>query len=448
MLRNSSVISKIFNTENAYSMPKENLSKPQKIVFTNGAERSVFYNSDSAFENMNTIVRNFLSEALQSSDCIVSRADVPETEWYDVLRNDELLDTRSIYVEYSLAFTPSLFAHIIGIQNTWIEPEVDAVKEFIIAPVNSDDVDIIFYIKDFSQNAIKKYFVSYKDKQAVETAVKLYAGKSAETNSFSFELNLDNKSAGIGTGVVQKVYLDSMVVVSTSAAEKSVIISENPLESPDFSYNNVLSVFGYPDVSPRHYTDASGTEHFVENYSTLKIYRDGIIEYSTDKDSMGIEISDDSTLYESLNRAIEFSEKVWKAAVPDEPFNVLVSSNLTENSQSGVYDFTLDYYCYGSPVTVDTGDMNHAVSISVKNGKITGYLHFLRKYTSAGYDVQPVSMIDALDSIYASFASAEEKIEIEDVYLSYIEDGKISQKEPVWSAEIEGREKIFYLKGE
>ena len=449
MLRNTPVISRIFNSESSYSMPKENLSKPQKVVITNGSERSVFYNSDTSFDAVNTIVKDFLTKTLLTGENVLSSSAVPKEEWYDVLRNDELLDTRSIYIDYSLAFTPSLFAHVIGIQNSWMEEDVTAVKEFIVAPVNSDSVDALFYVKDFGNGTIMKYFVSYDDKDVIDSAIRKYAGESDDTNSFSFELNLDNKSSGIGSGVVQKVFLDSMVIVSTNTSEKPVIESENPLANDGFSPNAMLGVFDYPSVSPRHYTDTSGTEYFVENYSVLKIYPEGIIEYTADRESMGIEISENLSLYESLNRAIEFSEKIWKAVVPEEPFNVLVTSNLIENSQdSGTYNFTLDYYYYGSPVTVEAGGMNHAVEISVKNGKIVSYRHFIRKYSPAEATAQPVPMIDALDRIYASFAATEEEIEIKDVYLSYIDNGGLLGKMPVWSAEIRGSEKVFYLKGE
>ena len=449
MFKNTPVFSKIFNSEPSYSMPKENLSRPQKIVITNKDKRTVFYNSDSSFDSVNEIVKNFFTQTLNSKDNVLNSSTVAEDEWYDVLRNDELLDTRSIYVDYSLAYSPELFAHFIGIQNSWLEGDVAAVKEFIIAPVNSDNVNALFYVKDFSNNSIMKYFISYSDKGALDTAVSRYVKKTDDSNSFAFELNLDNRSGGIGSGVVQKVFLDSMVTVSTSTGDKPVIESENPLKSGGFSPNAMLNVFEYPNVSPRHYTDVDGTEYFVENYSVLKIFPNGVIEYTADKDSMGIEISDDLSLYESLNRAIEFSENVWNAVVPDEPFNVLVTSDLTESRQNdGEYTFYLDYYCYGSPVTVDVDGINHAVEIKVKSGKIISYRHFIRKYFSAGYSVNPIPMIDALDEIYSSFSSSEDEIEIKDLYLSYIDDGSFGDKTPAWSAEIRGSEKLFYIKGE
>ena len=311
MLRNTPVISKIFNSDDTYSMPKENLSKPQKIVITNKAERSVVYNSDTAFNGVNDIVKSFLTYTLSEPASVVTSADAPDDEWYNVLRNDELLDTRSIYMDFSLAYTPELFAHINGIQSSWLGNDVSAVKEFIIAPVDGDGVDVLLYVKDYNTEAVKKYYVAYSGRDLIDKAITRYTTHSENTNSFSFELNLNEATGGIGSGIVQKILLDSMVIVSTNTGQQPVIESKNPLAEDGFDLREMLGVFKYPSLSPRHYTDSAGTEFFVENYSVLKIYPEGIVEYTADKDSMGIEISDKPlSLYETLNRAIEFSEKV------------------------------------------------------------------------------------------------------------------------------------------
>ena len=128
----------------------------------------------------------------------------------------------------------------------------------------------------------------------------------------------------------------------------------------------------------------------------------------------------------------------------DDSFNAIVTSNLLESADSsGTYNFTLDYYVNGVPVKIELSgdnfaDMNHAVEISVKNGKIIKYRQFIRKYTESGESVTNSRSIEALDEIYKNLSESGSETHIDDIFLSYIEDGSLNSKSPVWCAEIRG----------
>jgi len=447
MLQNNPTVRRIFNSD-VYSIPKENLSKPQKIIVTHGEKRNVYYNSDQSFEKINQGVSAFISETLKDESLVANRVTVDKVEWQDVLRNDEILDTNSIYVSYSLEYGSNLFARMIGIKETWIGKEISAVKEFIIAPVGDDGSDVLFYVKDAALDTIYKYLISYKDKNAIKTIVNDYATDTDTTYSYSFELNLDKNDEGIGTGVVQKVFLDSMAIISSRSTTVPVIYGENPFEAGIVNRDELLGGFQYAAGSPNHHTDFEGVEYFIENYSHLKIYPSGLIEYVAETDGGGISLPEGpATVYEALNKSIEFAENVWRSTMGDVPFSVLVTSDMIEND-AGVYKFTLDYYYEGNLVTTSLKGsghepMNHAVEIDVKNGEIVKYRHFFRKYDRAG-EVVSTPQIEALDKIYERFQSPETEIFINDIYLSYIENGSKSDKTPVWCAKIEGSGEIVY----
>ena len=118
MLKNNIPFARQIFEKDVYSMPKENLSKPQKIVVTNGERRAVFYNGNSDFNSLHDIIKPFITETMRSEESVTNSQKVSEEEWFNVLRNDELLDTRSIYVNYSLSYSTSLFAHMIGLRDT------------------------------------------------------------------------------------------------------------------------------------------------------------------------------------------------------------------------------------------------------------------------------------------------------------------------------------------
>lgn len=457
MLRNNSVISALFPQKEVYSMPKENLSKPQRIVITNGAERTMYYNSDDSFDSLHDIVRGALTHALANKEAIKNQTVAEASEWYNILRNDEVFDSRSIFIEYSLAYTPNLFAHVTGIQNTWIEEEVSSLKQFIIVPTGSQKNEFLLYVKDFEQETVHKYLVEGGQQTSVYNAADDYTKTSETAFNYAFELNfsVDRQGTGIGEGVSQKVFLDPMIMFSYDKTQTSVIQSSNPLADDAFVKDRMLSVFHYNYGAPRHYTDPLGIEYYVENYSLLKIHPNGLVEYTADRVDMGIALSDKpASLYESLNSAIEFAERFWQSVMPDMPFNVLVTSDLLEDD-SDVYRFTLDYYYDGNPVTVELmgagfEPMNHAIEIYVSGGRIIKYRHFISKYETVE-ETTNLSILEALDLVYESISQTLEgeeepagNILVADIFLSYVERGVPSAKTSLWCARIADRESLIY----
>ncbi len=464
-LKNNNIIRYVLRWDEADSIPKENLSKPQRLIVTNGSKRTVYYNSDVSFDRVFDVVKGFMMSSLSEETKVLREMEVGEDEWHSVLRNDELLDTRYIYVDYSLAFTPRLFAQVLGIKTTWMEQNLSAVKDFIVAPVGFGGSEILLYARDYRGESIYKYYVDYPGADALYSAILDYTEGDTDNYRFSFEQNLHTAEGGVtgsrntnsadgGATVEQNVLIEPLVIISTKINETDVIESSNPMSvDAGFNQDALLSTFRFPHNAHSHYTDARGVEHFVENYSTLKIHQNGLLEYTSVDEKRGIDVSGEeagaSTLYESLNNAIEFSENVWRSVMPSTPFNVLVTSNLIENSEKpGVYRFTLDYYFGGNPITVDlVGDdfvpMKNAVIIEMANGRITKYRHFIRRYEKTGESVSNIPMVPALDGIINKLRQNEGEIIVSDIFLSYIEKEYEPYKAPVWCAKTSGSDEII-----
>lgn len=445
------VIGVLFGAKETYSIPVDNLSKPQKMVVTNGEMRSVYYNSDSSFAALHSVTKQFLTDILSDEATVLRRAQVPADEWFDVLRNDELLDTKSIYMDFSLSYTPDLFSQVMGVQKTWFSTP-RAIKDFIIAPLGESGTDMLFYVRDTQNGDVFKHYINYRNKTDIVKAIDKYTSSDSDTFVFSFEQNLDGKSTGIGIGVEQKVFVDSFVLLSSGYSETDIITSKNPISTQNSDQlSDLLSCFGYSQNSLRHHTGADETQYFVENYGSVKISPTGIIEYTSIDEGKGYDLfsQDPSTprsLYETLNRAIEFSESVWYAVNPGSEFNVMVTSDLVENSASpGEYTFTLDYFFEGTPITVSTPSMKNGVEIKVKSGKIISYRHLMRRFNKTGEKLRNISMIDALNILYNDFANEEEATTVTDLFLSYIEDTSNTDKTAVWCAQTAGSDKIRRL---
>ncbi|MBQ7032982.1 MAG: hypothetical protein IJN25_04900 [Clostridia bacterium] len=444
-LPNRAFFSQLFQKEQPYIIPMENLAKPRMLVVTNGGNRAVYYNSDASYPAYYDVVNTFFKTALSDEGLVFMSTVVGEDEWYDVLRNDELLDTRSIYISYSTAFSPRLFAQVVGIERTWLENRTDAVQELILAPVGDTGEDVLLYARSLADGTVSKFYINYPQKAALNSIISGMDGNQGY--SYAFELNLHDSMVGIGGGVEQKVVMDPMLLISPRSTESAVITGTNPIASKTDT-EALLSVFDYRERGVNRHTGADGTIHFVENYGSISIYPDGLVEYYAVNEQMGVNIlpaeSGTASLYDALNGAVLFAERVWKALVPDQPFDALISSDLVEN-ENGEYIFTLDYYYEGTPITMARGDMDHAASIRVKDGRIVEYRHILRRFDGTGSQTENAPMLQAIDGLYARFSEEESQIRITDLYLSYIEDTQEGGRKPVWCARIDGREELVYF---
>lgn len=448
-LKDRAFFSRLFQKEQPYESPMESLAKPQKLVVTNGGNRAVYYNSDVSYAPYFEETKAFFNAVLQDETAVSIVTEVDKEEWYDVLRNDELLDTRSLYIEYKTAFSTGLFAKITGITSTWLANKAESVREFILAPVGEGTEEVLLYVRDYSTGKIIKCYVHYKNADSLYQKI-ANMGENANY-SYAFELNLHDSGAGIGGEAEQKVVFSPLILISPRSAEGIAITAQNPIRK-DMDMDVLLSVFNYKERALNRYTEPDGTIHFVENYGSVTIYPNGVLEYYALDAEKGIAILPEkegaATLYDSLNGAVRFAERVWKSLMPDQPFDALVSGDLVEKG-GGSYTFTMDYYYKGTSVITDIQSdyhrpMQHAVEVEVQNGRIIKYRHFMRRFKSEGTPFPTKTMLEAVDGIYLALAESQDKLQITDLFLGYVEDTAGGMKAPVWCARIEGREELVY----
>lgn len=443
-LPNRTFFAELFKKEQPYKSPMENLAKPQKLVITNGGMRGVYYNSDVSYGKYYEAVSDFFTTVLSDESLVFLRAEVDETEWYGVLRNDELLDTKSIYISYSTAFSPRLFAEVTGVEHTWLEPTASALREFILTPIEEEGQDVLLYVRSAADGKIMKYHINYPHKNSLYNRISEMTDNA--NYSFAFELNLHDSQVGIGGGVSQKVVMDPLLMISARDSRSMAITGENPITN-EADMEALLSVFGYRKRGVNRHTGTDGKEHFVENYGSLSIGPDGMVEYYAVDEAKGVNIlpaeGGAASLYDALNGSVRFAANVWQSLVPDQPFEALISSDLVEN-QSGEYTFTLDYYFEGTPIAMRTKGLDHGVEIHVKNGRIIEYRHLLRRFSGTGAETENVPMLQAIDGMYSLLSGEESQIRIQDLFLSYTEDTVPGEKRPVWCARVEGREELVF----
>ena len=431
--------------EESYSMPKESLSRPRRIVVNAGNEMTVFYNSDPAFEEINETLQAVLVPLLKGKAAEGEAAVSSMEEWYAALAN------RSIYAEYTLSYTPELFANIQGVRDATVFSSLAAIRDYMIAP--GEDGREAFFIRE-ADAASEPRVLKFRLKEEYRAAYPEERPSEDELYFFAFDLGLSAASAE-GDAPEQSVVLSPMVLISANEISASRVYSTNPMISggvlDEEAVSRILARFGSGARASRNYTDSDGNQVYVENSGTLKLYRDGMIEYQALSPDRGIRVQDTpgGTLYSALNSTIDFVEAVWAGAIPGEAINVCVSGDLSgAQIDSSTYRFTFDYYVAGNPVQTELSakgsrdEMKHAVEVVISNGSIISYRHFVRRFREEG-TAHLLPMIDALNNILSQETDADNPGRITDMFLSYVEDGSGKELLPEWCVTFENTDTVL-----
>lgn len=401
---------RLFTRDKTVSVPKENLSKPRKIVINDGALWVPYYNTDSAFDTLDERTSEIIKSALAGKGESVK--EISYDEWLSHL------DSPSVYVEYPISVQPEMLSMILNISMGKLPGELDMVRDAIIIPMGEEGVSIA--LRDFNKNRAWEFYIADKDLSFPRDVLNMFTRQNQRDGYYEFAYSTLIGEEGLGEGAVK---VGDLVLFSDNDTSVSNIYARNPLQ--EALYGELLKSFSFNPDPIRRYNDAFGGVNYVENYATVKIFPDGYIEYSAVSDEKGIELNCDSdNKYEILNSVIDFAQKVWES-VSDKSFDVLVSG--IEETETGV-KITFDYYYGGREVAINHEQggaeaLHHAIEVSVVEDRIVSYRQYMRYYTASDSTSKQESFITALD-YYVELFEATEGTVITDLYPGYFDDGK------------------------
>ncbi len=424
------VVQRFFPPEEHYSIPKKNLSLPRRFLINDGSLWMVYYNTDIGFspieERSADILRGFL------------RGDINASKKVDTDTWEAALESMSIYIEYPISFSMEVFSQVMGIKPEKLPSEIKSVRDFVIVP-SSDESDICLFVKDASEsNTIYAYMLSNKyNFPASDLSVYTENDKDYYEPAFSTGLVLSKSS---------NVKLSPLVLFSDSQPDTDVLRADSLLD--ERSERIILESFYFnPDTSNK-YKSADGARNFIENYASLTFYPDSVFEYKSVSDSRGISIDTGETAYGALNAAIDFAEQVWSKTT-DEPFSMLVTSNLSDFSPSEPFTFRFNYYYNGRPIEIlldeqyGHKEMQCSVEITVSAGKIISYRQYMQTYHTTQSRALGSDFITALDYFVTNIGSEQKPETIKDIYIGYLNQGKSDTLSACWMAKTAESTKIY-----
>lgn len=428
-VREIPIVEKFFPIEPEYSISKENLSKPRKFLINDGSLWMAYYNTDIGFSPIEERTRELITAFL--SGHITASKKIDHETW------EAGLESLSIYVEYPVAFSPEMFCRIMGVDTLNIPQEIKALREFIIIP-SGEENDVCILARDNNNSSEIYAYILDSSYSLPSTDLSVYASNDDVyyQPAFSTGLELDEKS---------NVSLAPLVLFSDSQPLTEVLLPHNLIN--DNSRSTLLENFGFnAEMNP--YEDSQGGINYIANYATATIFPDSLFEYTSVSDDRGILLDESGDSYNVLNASIDFAEKVWKC-ISDEPLSILVTSDLSGYDTSKEYTFTFDYYCNGRPVEVDLPsrfgheEMNCAIEITVKGGRLISYRQYPRYYTAVETHTLPYTFVTALDNFVQLInEEAKSAVVIKDIYIGYLDSGDNTSIYAQWLAKTSD-EKIY-----
>ncbi len=416
-IRELPLVERFFPIEPKYSISKENLSLPRKILINDGSLWMAYYNTDRGFAPIEVRTRDFIKAFLQG--------DVTATRKIDQNTWEAGLESFSIYVEYPVEFSTEMFCKIMGVDASRVPEEIKSLREFVIIP-SSDESDICILTRGSDKNDIYAHILR-KTYTLPSSDLAVYTNNDGYYQpAFSTGLELDEQS---------KVSLDPLVLFSDSQPVTQILAPYNLISTS--SKGKLLENFGF-NYETTPYKDSQGAMKYIANYATATIYPDSVFEYNAVSADRGIVLDESGDSYNVLNASIDFAEKVWES-VSEEPLSILVTSDLSNYDSSRPYTFKFDYYLNGRPIKVDIADnaghkgMNCAIEITVKGGRLISYKQYMRSYTAISTETISETFIGALD-YFVSVIDAESESEtvIEDIYIGYLDNGGSDNLSAAW----------------
>lgn len=372
------------------SLTKETISFPSTIIVNNADKRSIYTDKSDSFHAIVPDAKKLITYAFESTET----APATDAEWSMAVK------TRSIHITYPVAYESKLFLNILGSYKTG-GASVPA-KEFIISPGDSVSPNVNVYIRNHSTGEILKAPVKW-DKKALEDMIVMYAVDSIGDLSYSTELNFDKTNVPDNTedsNVEQKVFIEPTVPIQLNRKLTDMVRISNPLYDDGFdrdAVEKILRKFDYNTSGVKRYTERDNSEVYVENYSTLKIHPNGLVEYKAIDPSKGISLGG-TDFHGNLLACVDFVNLMWQDVFPETPLNINISSNVTDIKGRG-FTLTMEYFEGGIQVVTDIplSGIKHAVEIEVYDGKIISYKQHFAVFHPAGMSSRSVSAIDALD---------------------------------------------------
>lgn len=339
-------------------------ASPEYVMFNTEAGRDVFYTDSELYSRS--------LEILEDVTRSIFLPDVkPEEESENIF--ESIGEKNLLYVSYPYHRYPILTAQFFEGRTSRLTELVSSYKKVILLPSENASENIEVYIKDEKSEKV------YKIKSNVPSAGlwKLLgsAKKLDDKNySFAYELNL-NKSTSTTLRSDILVPLKPQYLPTVSASCPSAFEKMRNGFTGGGALIKIIDAFGLSQSSIRQYIDKDNVLVCVSASATLKLYPDGILEYSAIDKKNGFKLSGNTRLNAGNGYFLSFTgvSGIINSLIPisantEKSFRIRLTDLISESEEVAEYKFMFDYYLNGVRIY---SPPYHSVEATVVDGCLT-----------------------------------------------------------------------------
>lgn len=356
---------------------------------------------------------------------------VDEAAWKNALF------TNGMYLDYGADIPGAVFCAFSGVSP---QAEVTAIAQNIRYVIITSEGNLIsnisVYLRDAAGNSYK--IATQQQKIGLSEVLSSLKDYVTPTNRFSFFIGADTATSEMG-----EVLFNSYLLLTENETQLSSITAQNPIytegvhELSQSHAERLLRLFSMNPKTAKKYTDAEENIIFLQNHSTLKISKSGLIEYSAAAGRNGFALSggqaaDTATL---ARGAVDLVYDVYGIFSEQSP-QLYMSDFAGTDAQ---FDLSLDYNIGDTRVLTDLSGA-HAATIQVANGCVQKFSLLLRCYALTEQYTTLPSSYTAVDRIFAKIDQEQENTVIENMFIGYRDRGSDTELEPIWFIKLEGED--------
>ncbi len=410
------------------------LTVPNRVIVNAGGEQRYYItNKNSQHDAVDYQVKRILTALFSSLDVGIAADDAEVAS---------ALKTKSVYLDYITSYDTGVFAQYMNKNDSTVARSVSKFSGMIVSFSDTVKTNATVYIKDIQTNRYFKFDIPYA-KADFDTIFKNIQNDEENLISYSADLGYDKKVEG------QRILIESAVPIFLEPVEVNEIKGENPVLKANNEYDDnviykILRTFKINPNTYNKYTEADETMVFVENNATLKIHKNGVVEYNAKPGVPGIElVKQNASSFETMLAVSEFIDAVSKSAGIYHP--LMQSPAYNDGVLRGAdMQMRFDYLVNNTAVMINLSggksnpEVDNSVFVQVQSGAITKYIHLLRRYDNTENKVDTALVDKSLDAVFEQYrGNNADGIFISNIYPVYKYDDKTETFIAQWNINVD-----------
>ncbi len=409
----------------------EDILRPRKIVFSGDGKRYVSTKGDKNFEKCFSAARTVLGKIDEKSSKFS-----PATK--EEMRS--AIKSTSVIVDFGTTFGGEI-SEFLG---TYFP--CSRVRDAVISLSDTVVGKPLVYVTDMATGEIFKTVVDISSDEVYATISEYL--KEAENIPFAFELGFSEEKQSEDSEITQNILLSASILIDL--AEQPVSgIEALPLKEDSLTPSEtdaLLRRFDMKKASAKRYIETNNATVYVDGGNTLRISPDGTIEYTAMAEGPQIyDPNSKNALSSAVGNIYSYVRSAFRSFKQDVPALQISSDlvNLYNNTQE--VTINIDYYVNSIPVMIWPD--GHAISITMKNGKLVSYKHHICSVKTTGETLYGSNMLQAVDGLYLTLQGEETTFTVSDIFRAYTNTSG-REKKVSWCAKLAGSDEIIIIDGE